>query len=166
MKWWRRKLKSDKKLLYKIYNLVNKLEKQGRYNQTRGYKQHGIKTVHQHSVRVAYISIKIAERLKLNVSNEEMLQGALLHDYFLYDWHIKDKERKLHGFAHPRYAMENAIEDFRLTEKEKNIILRHMFPLTPIPPMYKEAWVVCLADKISAAQELIESIQIWRNKGR
>lgn len=30
-----------------------------------------------------------------------------------------------------------------------------MFPLTPIPPAYKEAWIVCIADKICAIEETL-----------
>ena len=52
-------------------------------------------------------------------------------------------------------AMRNACEDYELTEREKNIILRHMFPLTVVPPACREAWIVCLADKICAVLETL-----------
>jgi signal peptidase II len=39
--------------------------------------------------------------------------------------------------------------------KEKNIIARHMFPLIPVPPQCREAWIVCLADKWCALGETV-----------
>lgn len=54
---------------------------------------------------------------------------------------------RLHGFHHPARALGNALQDFSLDPVEQNIILRHMFPLTPIPPKYREAILVCLVDK-------------------
>ena len=42
-----------------------------------------------------------------------------------------------------------------ISPKEENIILRHMFPLTPVPPKYKEGWVVTLCDKYCATRELL-----------
>ena len=38
----------------------------------------------------------------------------------------------------------------------KNIIARHMFPLIPVPPQCREAWIVCLADKWCALGETVE----------
>ena len=61
---------------------------------------------------------------------------------------------RLHGFTHPRRALENAAADWELTDRERDIILHHMFPLTPLPPRSREAWVVCLADKLCAVQEM------------
>lgn len=58
-----------------------------------------------------------------------------------------------HGFTHPGTALHNASEDWKLTPVEREIIKKHMFPLTPIPPTCREAWLVCLADKICAAKE-------------
>ena len=80
--------------------------------------------------------------------------GALLHDYFLYDWH-GGEGRHLHGFTHPECAFRNAEKDYTLSPRVKNIIVRHMFPLTPIPPTCTEAWIVCIADKICAIEETL-----------
>jgi hypothetical protein len=50
--------------------------------------------------------------------------------------------------------MKKAQEDFDLTEKERNIIRGHMWPLTLVhPPKSKEAILVCLADKDIATRE-------------
>ena len=84
------------------------------------------------------------------------MRGALLHDYFLYDWHQKDSSHRLHGFRHPKTALGNAQRDYHLNWKEKNIIARHMFPLIPVPPQCREAWIVCLADKWCALGETVE----------
>ena len=52
-----------------------------------------------------------------------------------------------------------------LTRREENIISRHMFPLNIVPPMCKEAWLVCLADKICASKEtIVRRIHIRRYK--
>ena len=52
--------------------------------------------------------------------------------------------------------MKKALEDFDLTDKEKNIIRGHMWPLTFIhPPKSREALLVCLADKDIAAREFV-----------
>ena len=80
----------------------------------------------------------------------------MLHDYFLYDWHQKDSAHRLHGFRHPKTALGNAQRDYHLNWKEKNIIARHMFPLIPVPPQCREAWIVCLADKWCALGETVE----------
>mgnify|MGYP002699785710 FL=1 len=101
-------------------------------------------------------SIKIARMLRIRYDLRALIRGALLHDYFLYDWHINDDpNRKLHGFFHPSVALENALKDYELSKKEQDIIKHHMFPLTIIPPMCREAWLVCLADKICAGKETL-----------
>ena len=42
-----------------------------------------------------------------------------------------------------------------LTEKQKNMILSHMWPLFVEPPKSKEAYVLTLADKIAAIRDLV-----------
>lgn len=133
--------------------IVNELNESSRFSSTKNFIQHGDMSVYHHCIYVAYISCKIVEKFKLNVDKSSLIRGALLHDYFLYDWHDKDKEVKLHGINHPKIALKNASMDFTLTEKERDIILHHMFPLTLTPPSSKEAWIICLADKICATLE-------------
>ena len=122
--------------------------------------QHGNVSVYQHCVNVAHMSCQIACSFHLNVNYSSLIRGALLHDYFLYDWHEKNREHRLHGFHHPRKALKNAQEDFELTPTETNIILRHMFPLTPVPPKCMESWIVCVADKICSIKEILRPIDL------
>ena len=124
---------------------------------SKEFIQHGNTSIYSHSIQVACKSCMLAEKWGFDVSYKEMIRGALLHDYFLYDWHDKEHiHKRPHGFYHASAALKNAVRDFELTEKEKNIIHRHMFPLTAIPPRYKEAWIVCIADKLCSTQETIK----------
>ena len=136
-----------------VFQLAEKLEGESRLGMERRYYQHGVTTIFQHSINVACVSCKIAEKYHLDVDYYAPIRGALLHDYFLYDWHVKDRSHRFHGFTHPRRALENADKEFQLTETERNMIYCHMFPLTPIPPSTQEAWIVCVADKICALSE-------------
>ena len=137
--------------------VINELHTKSRFLTTKNFIQHGNVSVYQHCIFVAYVSCRIANRFNLKVDKKSLIRGALLHDYFLYDWHDKNKPTKLHGFTHPKIALKNAIEDLELNEKEKDIILHHMFPLNPVPPTCKEAWIICLADKICATRETLSS---------
>ncbi|WP_034784719.1 HD domain-containing protein [Eubacterium xylanophilum] len=126
-----------------------------RFLETKEYIQHGRVSVFRHSVNVAYNSLKLARKLKIKVNERELIRGALLHDYFLYDWHDGKPERRLHGFFHPGIAMKNAEKHFGLSKKEKDIIKHHMFPLTFPWPRSKEALLVCFVDKALSIKETL-----------
>lgn len=145
----------------KVEEILRQLSTSNRWKIEIECIQHGNVTVFEHSVNVAEISIAFAEKLPITVNEESLIKGALLHDYFLYDWHNKEQSPGLHGFKHPYIALKNAEEDYDLNDIEKNIILRHMFPLVPIPPRYKEAWIVCFADKYCAFGETVSG---WLKK--
>ncbi len=117
--------------------------------------QHGNVSVFMHSVLVACLCLKIVEYFHLKVDKQALVRGALLHDYFLYDWHVPDPSHSLHGFSHAGCALRNARRDFKLTYVEEDIIEKHMFPLNIRPPKYKESIIVCIADKISAMSETL-----------
>ena len=68
---------------------------------------------------------------------------------------MKVKEWPPKEYAEYNPSAENAEERFDISWKEKNIIQSHMYPMTlNTPPASKEAWTVCLADKIIATKEL------------
>ena len=131
----------------KVFNILHKLSENPRIAEMNRYIQHGDTSCLLHTVAVAYYSMRLAEKLRIPVHKRELIRGALLHDYCLYDWHDGKPERRIHGFTHPGAAERNASRDFKLKRLEKDIIRKHMFPLTPKPPMSREAWIVCLVDK-------------------
>jgi uncharacterized protein len=102
-------------------------------------------------MEVAWLSYQIARKLSLD--STATVRGALLHDLFFYDWLYEGP--RFHGFRHPKISLENAEKITSLSPKERDIIKKHMWPLTPLPPRYKESWVVCLVDTYCTLKEYI-----------
>ena len=134
-------------LLKSLSRELSPLLEASRLSQCQEYVQHGDTTVLLHCIAVAYFSLWLIRTLHLRCNEKSLVRGALLHDYFLYDWHDPDPSPRLHGFHHPARALENAKMDMELSSLEQDIIVHHMFPLTPFPPRSREAMVVCLVDK-------------------
>ena len=116
--------------------------------------QHGSTSVFEHCRNVACQSLIIADYFHCAVDERAMVRGALLHDYFLYDWHTPNEGHSLHGFRHAKIALRNAERDFQLGRVERDVIRKHMFPLNITPPRYRESLIVSLADKICAVGEM------------
>ena len=139
-------------------NVFKEIVNDERFLKEKDFMQHGTTSVYEHSIYVATTCVKIARKFKFKVNVESLVKGALLHDYFLYDWHVSDKSHRLHGFTHPRASWRNAKRDFGLNEIEENMILSHMFPMGPKLPKYKESWILTLADKYCATRETLENL--------
>ncbi|MBO4927215.1 MAG: HD domain-containing protein [Clostridiales bacterium] len=150
------KLKIKRDILFE--HLSEPVFRTGLLEQLKEFNQHGSSNCYDHSVSVAKASLYIAMLLPFHFKMEQLVRGALLHDYFLYDWHVT-KPEKLHGFSHPHTACRNAKRDFDITPLEENIIKRHMFPLTPVPPRFKESYLVTLADKYIATKEFFAALR-------
>lgn len=138
------------------------------FNNSKKNMQHGTISVKEHSIQVARQSILFSDMLGIEHDRRDLVRGALLHDYFLYDWHHADKENphRLHGFYHPARALKNAEREYELTDRQKEIIVKHMWPLTIIPPMCREAWLVTAADKYCSLLETIHLQKGHRRKRR
>ncbi len=134
-------------------SIIRKTIKNKKYKTLKNIKHHINNNTHDHCIKVAYLCYRHSIKHNRNIDTYSLVRGALLHDYFLYDW--RKTKNKLHCFTHPKKAYINAIQDYdNINEIEKDIILRHMFPLTPIPPKTKEGWIVCLYDKIATITDL------------
>ncbi len=118
---------------------------------------HHNSSIYEHVMDVSYLSYRACKFLKLDY--QSAARGALLHDFFLYDWRRHDvpdlPEEKYHGIEHPKIALANARKYFILNDIEKDIVIKHMWPLTLVPPKYKESFVVSFADKYFASKEFI-----------
>jgi uncharacterized protein len=125
------------------------------------YPHHGEYSCLDHCFHVSYLSYKICK--KLNFDYCSTARGALLHDLFLYDWHTDKPLEGLHGFVHPRIALQNADDHFELNEIERDIIVKHMWPLTIVFPKYKESFIVQLVDKYCAIIETFNRRDIIEN---
>lgn len=117
------------------------------------YIAHGDFSVYAHVLNVSYCAYLYAKDKK-KYDLRSLVRGALLHDYYLYDWHDKNHP-KLHGFRHPLIALKNATKDFELNKIEKDIIKKHMFPFTfYLIPKYKESFLVSKIDTKMAIKEM------------
>lgn len=111
----------------------------------------------QHIRSVAYLSFLITK--KFNMNYIEATRAATMHDLFYYDWREDDISHKLHGYRHPGFALKNAYYLCgTLTPLEIDIIKKHMFPLTPLFPKYKESFIVSMMDKYCASIEMLYSV--------
>lgn len=125
------------------------------------YIQHGTTTCKDHCIHVSFLGYKLCKRFGGNWRSAA--RAGLLHDLFLYDWHTHAKEtgNHFHGYTHPRTAFENARTYFELSCEEGDIILRHMWPLTPIPPATRAGFAVTFADKICSTAETTARMKSW-----
>lgn len=117
-----------------------------------GFKHHYGVTRFQHSLNVSYYNYLWCKLLRFD--KRSAARAGLLHDLFLYDRKTWDKIESAHPAEHPRVAFANASENFSISEREGDIILKHMWPVTLAFPKYKESYIITLADKYCTMLEL------------
>ncbi|MFA6941468.1 MAG: HDIG domain-containing metalloprotein [Clostridiaceae bacterium] len=147
-------LKENSENFLEYKNCISDLAENETVCSMDSFVQHSNITCLQHCIYVSYISYLMCRHLGLDYRCAA--RGGLLHDFFLYDWHITKLNNGLHGFTHPYTALENANKLFDLNDVEKDIIVKHMWPLTIKLPKYKETFIVVLADKYCACMEIIK----------
>ena len=117
-----------------------------------------------HSFKVAKKAIKKSLNRK-DVNLEVVLLGAILHDYYLYDWRKDRSKLKKHGKNHPSVAINNAVKDFDISEEVKKVIKSHMWPINIKDyPKSKEAKIVSISDKAVTIGEFLTSKKYKQKK--
>lgn len=134
-------------------------------NEMKNFRHHYSTNCFQHCLNVSYYNYIVCRKLGLN--SKEAARAGLLHDLFLYDWRTAEKNQgeKAHGFRHPAIALDNAKQHFDIDKREADIIVKHMWPLTPELPKYAESYVTAAVDKYIAAMELsVHAVNVVKNK--
>lgn len=142
---------NDKEFQMIIKELINNETVQ----EMKNYKQHYETTCFDHCYTAAYYCFLICKKYHLDYKSAT--RAAMLHDLFLYDWRVRQPDRKgLHAFTHGKIACENACQLFDLNEKEKDIIIKHMWPVTIQFPKSAEGFILTLVDKYCALSETFD----------
>lgn len=125
-----------------------------KFNKLDKIEHHGTSRL-MHSKRVSYYSYKICKYMHLDYI--AAARAGLLHDFFYSNDNRTKTERLKSTFVHPKKSLENSIKYFNINEKEKNIVVSHMFPININIPKYAESWIVSIVDKIVGSYEFVET---------
>ena len=134
-----------------FFNIINDLLKNNTINNLKLYKHHYGSNRFEHCLSVAYYSYLVCKFLHLDYKSAS--RAGMLHDLFLYDCEDKLARPKNHISIHPKIALQNAKKLFDLNDKECDIILKHMWPITFSPPKYLESFIITFIDKFCALRE-------------
>ena len=140
-----------------MMEILSEIESERIVQEMKQYTQHGKISTYENCKNVAKLSYRIDRRLFLHSDLRVLLTGAMLHDFYLYDWHSEDEGmHNLHGFTHAETACINAQKYFNIDTKTSQVIYCHMWPLNPRRvPKSKEGWIVCFADKCISLYETL-----------
>lgn len=140
-------------------SIIKPIISNGNVLEMKKYPQHGNTDCFEHCLNVAYYSFIIAK--KFNLDYKSLARAGMLHDFFLYNWRgsgafMEKGFFNQHAFSHGKTAYKNASKYFELNEKEKDIIIKHMWPVTLSLPKYKETFIITLTDKLCTLKEMYE----------
>lgn len=148
-------ISEDTEFLEIIEELINNPTVQ----QMKNYKQHYETTCFEHCYTAAYYCYLICKKFDLDYKSAT--RGAMLHDLFLYDWRKPDPNKiGLHAFTHGKIACKNAEKLFNLNNIEKDMITKHMWPVTVALPKYSESFILTFVDKYCAMSESFEIFKL------
>lgn len=137
---------------YEFLNIIKDIIENDTVQSLRTFKHHYGSNRYDHSLSVSYFSYKICKFLKLDYVS--VARAGLLHDLFLYNCQNPETRPPKHIRTHPKVALKNAEQLFNLNKVEKDIILKHMWPITFSPPLYLESFIITFVDKYCSIKEL------------
>lgn len=130
--------------------IINNILGNSEFIKMKDLRHHGHNKL-EHSLKVSHSAYKISKFLGLDYISTA--RAGLLHDFFFISEKPSAKELLRCNFVHAKEAADNAMKHFYISNKEKDIIVSHMFPLNLRPPKYLEGWIVTMMDKIVASCE-------------
>ena len=151
-----RKTEMKTEKFQQLYDILGPYLKDPHVQEMKQYIQHGKVTTYDHCVSVTKACYKLNRRFHLGADEKVLLSAALLHDFYLYDWHGRDLSDWTHSYKHPMIAAENAIRYLEIDEQVEHAIRVHMWPFTFWRlPKSREAWILVMADKYCSLKETL-----------
>ena len=146
-------------------NIAKELLGDARVWDMQKYIQHGSISCLEHSFVVSYYSFTLVRKLRMSCDERSLVRGALLHDIFYMTGMRQRIGTDCMAFA-TLFCESQCIARFSISEREQEIIRKHMWPLTVIPPMCREAWVVNAVDTASGIVEVLAEYRIFKRLRR
>ncbi len=143
-----------------FFRCVSPLTADSRVCRLRAISHHRWTNRYEHVLLVSYLSFALARRWHWDA--RAAARAGLLHDLF-YQQADSSLSLCLH---HPEMAAENAEKVTHLTQRERNIILSHMWPAGRYLPRSREAWLVNLVDDFVAVLDLTALSRSWNRRLR
>ncbi len=137
------------------YSNVSDIINSSELDKLKEITHHISTTRFQHCLNVSYYTYLICKKLHLDA--RAAARAGLLHDLFYYDRKnynkSKVKGQLSHSSMHSRLAAENAADLTDISDLERDMIEKHMWPMTRSFPKYKESYIITLTDKYCAVLE-------------
>ncbi|MCR5402337.1 MAG: HD domain-containing protein [Butyrivibrio sp.] len=128
------------------------------FKRSLGQVHHHKTTVGLHSIRTAMIGLWIIDRLKksgIKVDERKVVRITLLHDLGMLGRKKRYKNDFECGYMHPRNSADTARKIWKdIDIVSIKAIKSHMWPLSLNVPTSKEAFVLCLADKLASYKDI------------
>ena len=152
------------------YPIVADLLDLDEVQELKDFKHHIVTNRFQHSLNVSYYNYRLCRLLHLDAASAA--RAGLLHDLYHYDTkkYTSGRHGLRHSAYHPMVALERAESIAPINERERDMIVKHMWPVTPSRPKYAETYVLTFVDKYCAVIEFLlpqpQRLRNWVKKRR
>lgn len=137
------------------YSYISDIVESPELERLKDIPHHISTTRFQHCLNVSYYGYVICRKFRLDARSAA--RAGLMHDLFYYDRKEYNSERKKwqpkHSRRHSDIALRNADMLTELSALERDIIGKHMWPVTRPTPSYKETYIITFVDKYCAILE-------------
>ena len=138
-----------------FYLVISGLLEEDAVQELSDYRHHKMTNRLQHCLNVSYYNYRICRVLRLDA--DSAARAGLLHDLYHYDTarYSKTSPAIRHSKYHPMVAAEEAQRLIEMNPRERDMIEKHMWPVTKPVPKYAETYIITLVDKYCAVIEYL-----------
>ena len=138
-----------------FYPVVRDLLRSDAVQELSAFTHHKMTTRYQHCLNVSYYNFKLCKMLHLDA--DSAARAGLLHDLYHYDTakYTRSSPAARHSRNPPEVALRAAEKLIDMNDRERDMIGKHMWPVTVPRPKYAETYVITIVDKYCAVIEYL-----------